>query len=609
VKSEVRSPKSEVRKLAVVALGSNLGDSRRNVLRAMEKLRELSEYPLLKSSLWQIAPVDCPVGSPAFVNAVAAFVPRRAATPESVLANLQEIEKMFGRKPKKVLNEPRPLDLDLIAFASETRAGKDLTLPHPRAHERRFVLQPLSEIAPDLVLPSQKKSVLQLLEELPSVAALTLRKLPVRSGRSSRAAALCVALLGIFLCSGASGRADGTAGPTSPVSAIVAHLQYREVDFAPLCREINVEHGARFIREPAFVGRQIFRGRLLLDNDDTNRALPFAWDIQERKLCLDLNHNGDLTDDPKGVLTAAGRDLQLFRGLRLRFGSEGGPYDVQVDAHVFEQGDTARVFLYVRSLWEGAVELGGKKWYLAVIDWPDGRIGPTVSMKKIGSRMILRPWADRDQPFLWWHASLPHVHDLSHVKLVDFPFRYAGNAEVFDAFNVPANLFLEGQAYQIEYRVESGGNLALAFRAFQPPRGKLHLGGEYLRRVVLDGGSARFTALLDSPSAEVEVPTGAYPRQIVLLQRAGFTNVAVGLGTNLLTIAETNLVALIAGGPLQNAVSISSNPSSGTVSLNYELTNAAGMSFRLAFQDEEAPPRFEICQGGNQIVKGRFDFG
>ena len=67
---------------------------------------------------------------------------------EAVLASLQEIEREFGRKPKKVLNEPRLLDLDLIAFASETRAGKELTLPHPRAHERRFVLQPLSEVAP-----------------------------------------------------------------------------------------------------------------------------------------------------------------------------------------------------------------------------------------------------------------------------------------------------------------------------------------------------------------------------------------------------------------------------------------------------------------------------
>jgi 2-amino-4-hydroxy-6-hydroxymethyldihydropteridine diphosphokinase len=608
VNSKVQSPKSKVGELVIVALGSNLGDSRRNVLRAMERLQELSEQPLLRSSLWQTAPVDCPAGSPLFVNSVVAFVPRRGATPESVLTGLQEVEKEFGRKPKEVLNEPRPLDLDLIAFASETRASKDLTLPHPRAHERRFVLQPLSEIAPDLILPAQKKTVLQLFEELPAAAPSNPKKLPVRSRRRSRSPALCVALLGIFLSFGASGGADSPVGPGLPASAIVAHLQYREVDFASLCGEINVTREARFVREPAFVGPQVFRGRFALD-DDSNQSLPFAWDIQGRRLYLDHNRNGDLTDDPKGVLAASDRDLQLFRSLRLRFSSEGGPYEVLVDAHVFEQGDTARVFLYVRSLWEGAVELAGKKWYLAVIDRPDGRIGPIVSMKKIGDRMILRPWADHDLPFLWWHASLGHVHDLSHVKLVDFPFRYAGNAEVFDAFNAPADLFVQGQAYHLEYHVEPGGNLAVSFRAFRTPLGKLHLSGDYIRRVVLDGGAAEFTAVLDPPPTEVEVPAGFYPRQIVLLQRAGFTNVAAGLGTNLLTITETNLATLNVGGPLQSAVRISPDLPSGTVSLNYQLTNATGISFRLAFQDEKTPPRFEIRQGSSQVAQGRFEFG
>jgi 2-amino-4-hydroxy-6-hydroxymethyldihydropteridine diphosphokinase len=177
MKSDVRSLKSEVEQLAIVALGSNLGDPRRNVLRAMERLRELSEYPPLKSSLWQTVPEDCPAGSPAFVNAVVAFVPRPGATPESVLAALQEIEKEFGRKTKKVLNEPRPLDLDLISFGKETRAGKELTLPHPRAHQRRFVLQPLSEIAPDLILPAQNETVVQLLGRLPLAVEQTPRKL------------------------------------------------------------------------------------------------------------------------------------------------------------------------------------------------------------------------------------------------------------------------------------------------------------------------------------------------------------------------------------------------------------------------------------------------
>lgn len=154
--------------IAYIALGSNLGDSRDTVLRAMERLQELSAEPLAKSSLLETKPVDCPPDSPNFVNAVVGLVPRSGETPEFLLYRLQVLEKEFGRTPKKVMNESRPLDLDLIAFGGEVRSTPALTLPHPRAHLRQFVLQPLAEIAPDLVLPGQNQSVAKLLQQLTS---------------------------------------------------------------------------------------------------------------------------------------------------------------------------------------------------------------------------------------------------------------------------------------------------------------------------------------------------------------------------------------------------------------------------------------------------------
>ena len=166
MKAKGRRLKAEVRELAIVALGSNVGDPCQNVLGAMARLQALSDQPLLKSSLWQTTPVDCPPGAPDFLNAVVGLIPHPGETPESLLARLQGLEREFGRRPKQVLNEPRPLDLDLIAFGSEIRSSKDLMLPHPRAHERRFVLQPLSEIAPDIILPGQSQTVAQLLERL-----------------------------------------------------------------------------------------------------------------------------------------------------------------------------------------------------------------------------------------------------------------------------------------------------------------------------------------------------------------------------------------------------------------------------------------------------------
>jgi 2-amino-4-hydroxy-6-hydroxymethyldihydropteridine diphosphokinase len=157
----------------IIALGSNLGDSRRIILEAMARLQYFSDRPLLKSSLWQATPVNCPPNSPLFVNAAAGFTPQKNETPESLLQKLRALEKEFGRLPKKVLNEPRSLDLDLIAFGTETRNSPGLILPHPRAHLRRFVLQPLSEIAPDLILPGQSKTVSQLLDELPDGEIVT----------------------------------------------------------------------------------------------------------------------------------------------------------------------------------------------------------------------------------------------------------------------------------------------------------------------------------------------------------------------------------------------------------------------------------------------------
>jgi 2-amino-4-hydroxy-6-hydroxymethyldihydropteridine diphosphokinase len=110
--------------------------------------------------------VDCPPGSPVFINAVVRLAPLKGETPESLLGKLQALEREFGRRPKQVLNEPRPLDLDLIAFNNEVRSGPELVLPHPRAHLRRFVLAPLAEIAPSLILPGQQKSVRELLSAL-----------------------------------------------------------------------------------------------------------------------------------------------------------------------------------------------------------------------------------------------------------------------------------------------------------------------------------------------------------------------------------------------------------------------------------------------------------
>jgi 2-amino-4-hydroxy-6-hydroxymethyldihydropteridine diphosphokinase len=154
-------------KTAYVGLGSNLGEPLQQVRRAIARLREMASGCFRASALWESTPIDCPPGSPVFINAVVAFEPLAGETPETLLGKLQVLEREFGRRPKTVLNEPRPLDLDLLAFGNEVRDTKELTLPHPRAHRRRFVLQPLTELGPELVFPGQTGTVAQLLARLP----------------------------------------------------------------------------------------------------------------------------------------------------------------------------------------------------------------------------------------------------------------------------------------------------------------------------------------------------------------------------------------------------------------------------------------------------------
>ncbi len=150
----------------VISLGSNLGNSLGNFQKVIPMLNPDGPDPTRVSSLWRSEPVDCPPGSPLFLNAAVAWPVRPGESPEALLEKLQGLERSFGRTVKKTLNEPRSLDLDLIAFGGEMRQTPALTLPHPRAHLRQFVLGPLAEILPGLVLPGQQRTVSQLLSDL-----------------------------------------------------------------------------------------------------------------------------------------------------------------------------------------------------------------------------------------------------------------------------------------------------------------------------------------------------------------------------------------------------------------------------------------------------------
>lgn len=135
---------------AFIGLGANLDDPRDQVQRAFGELARLPQSTLVaRSSLWHSAPVGY-ANQPAFVNAVARLETGLSA--DALLDELKKVESAHGRE-RSFANAPRTLDLDLLLYGEEVRASPQLTLPHPRMHERAFVLNPLLEIAPEAVIP------------------------------------------------------------------------------------------------------------------------------------------------------------------------------------------------------------------------------------------------------------------------------------------------------------------------------------------------------------------------------------------------------------------------------------------------------------------------
>jgi 2-amino-4-hydroxy-6-hydroxymethyldihydropteridine diphosphokinase len=149
-----------------VALGSNLGDRLDNLRAARRQIIELDEVqpPILCSGIYETEPEDCEQGASKFLNAVVEFDYKGDS--EQLLEQVVQIEESLGRRRDHQKNVSRTIDIDLLYCGDRQIDSERLHLPHPRMHLRKFVLQPLADIRPELVLPSRKKTVRELLAEL-----------------------------------------------------------------------------------------------------------------------------------------------------------------------------------------------------------------------------------------------------------------------------------------------------------------------------------------------------------------------------------------------------------------------------------------------------------
>jgi 2-amino-4-hydroxy-6-hydroxymethyldihydropteridine diphosphokinase len=161
-----------MKKIAYISLGSNLGDREANLREAIIRLGELGMVRAV-SSLYETEPVGVQGQQPWFLNAAV----ETELPPLEFLGRVLQIEQSMGRV-RTVLRGPRTVDLDIVLFGGDVLDMPGLTVPHPAMQQRRFVLAPLAEIAPNVRHPVLQKSVHELLDSLPADAGRVSRLQP-----------------------------------------------------------------------------------------------------------------------------------------------------------------------------------------------------------------------------------------------------------------------------------------------------------------------------------------------------------------------------------------------------------------------------------------------
>jgi 2-amino-4-hydroxy-6-hydroxymethyldihydropteridine diphosphokinase len=163
-----------MKKLVYLSLGSNLGDREKYLREAISRLEELGVIRQI-SAFYETQPVDVQGEQPWFLNCALAM--QTELMPLDFLSRMLAVEQSMGRiraEPKG----PRTIDIDIVLFGNDVLDTPELTVPHPAMHQRRFVLEPLAEIAPAVVHPVLKRTVRELLDSLPADSGLVNKPLP-----------------------------------------------------------------------------------------------------------------------------------------------------------------------------------------------------------------------------------------------------------------------------------------------------------------------------------------------------------------------------------------------------------------------------------------------
>ena len=374
------------------------------------------------------------------------------------------------------------------------------------------------------------------------------------------------------------------AAPAEPVAAasptsFTFGLSRQDLDHARVLQTVGVRlQRAAFQKEPPLAGRDVFRGSLLWFNRP-EQAMPFIWDKGRGRLYLDLNRDGDLTEDAKGVFAStAGASEQSFTNVPLLHPTARGNRSVRLEVSFnSDYAGSVRVNAGVSSYWGGQVSLRGQDWQFGLME---SMVDGTTS--GLPDLLVLRPWAEHQRP-LQLNYSTP------------------------DGFDYTRTLFFGGRAYELDCRYVPGGEspkYTVTFKEQAPRLGELSVTGTNLHRLILTTRPG-MTVVLDQPQGIVKLPVGDYSLAEIWL-RKGEAEVG-SFRAGRVNVDAQRPASLVAGGPLTNCVVVSSQRDN--LQINYKLLGADGRAYTFPRPDYEHPPEFAIFQGTNRLATGKFRYG
>lgn len=341
-------------------------------------------------------------------------------------------------------------------------------------------------------------------------------------------------------------------------------IAYFTVQFTPVDKP--------FLKEPPLSSPKVHRARLHAPAKPDS-GLAMLWAMDESRLYVDLNSNGDLTDDTNGVFSAqqSSRYHARFESVRLPLGSGASRHEclVEISLYAFQQ---LVCNVSVRSFYQGQISLAGRDWQVGIIE----------SLSGDERHLLLRPASDRERGF----------------------FVSSGGQETVP---MPQSLFFNGQLYDLSSEEQFEGaqrQLRLTLRPKTVPLGEVRLLGGHIRRLQLQGDS--LAVLVDQPESTLRVPTGSYQRRGVVLEANGVRAVPQHDSVpGQMRVEASQALELKLGGPLTNVVDITRN--ADRLQLDYRLVGGDGENYRLL--GDRSPPGFRILREGKEVAAGSFEFG